>query len=72
MKIVTEKDGSKWIELEGLIKAIKELKNPYPPDIFSHTSKNKLDITIGRFNEHCYNQIEWTKKKIIEMIEDEL
>ena len=55
-----------------IIKKIKELQNPYPPDIFSHTNTEKMDITKGRFHEHCFNQVEWTKRKIIEIIEDEL
>jgi len=52
-------------------KMIEEFDNPYPKDIFTWNSKEKLDFNRGRFHRHCFEIVENMRKKLLEMLEDE-
>ena len=53
-----------------VIEDIKKLENPYSKDIFVWDSKKKLDINRGRFNQHCFEIVENTKRDIIKIIKE--
>ena len=55
---------------EEVIEDIKKLENPYPKDIFVWDSKKKLDFNRGRFNQHCLEVVENTKRDIIKIIKE--
>jgi hypothetical protein len=52
-------------------KIIEEFENPYPKDIFTWDSKEKLDFNRGRFHKHCFEIVENMRKKLLEMLEEE-
>jgi hypothetical protein len=52
-------------------KMIEEFDNPYPKDIFTWNSKEKLDFNRGRFHRHCFEIVENMRKKLLEMLEEE-
>lgn len=64
------KEKVKNMEIGQLIEIIKGVQNPYPADIFSHTSEEQKDITIGRFNSFVHDVVEITRERIIEAIEE--
>lgn len=64
-----------------LIEEIKNLKNPYPKDIFVwdneepieiRNDKNLIDVIItrGRFNKFIFQVVENTRQDIIKLIEE--
>ncbi len=67
------KTRKKIIEaLTELKEDVEQLENQYPKDIFLWDSKKDLNITIGRFNEHCYNTVLNSRRKIISIINKKL
>ena len=57
--------------VEDIIEKIREMENPYPPDIFTHDNPMKKNITVGRFNQHVYEAVENTREAIIKAIKEE-
>ena len=56
---------------EQMIKEIKNLRNPYPKDIFVWDNKKKCEFNKGRFNQHCFEIWENCRKEFIEIIQEE-
>jgi hypothetical protein len=52
-------------------KMIEEFENPYPKDIFTWDSKEKLNFNRGRFHRHCFEIVENMRKKLLEILEEE-
>jgi hypothetical protein len=77
-----DSEGSCWIchankvsdaKNSSILKAMKivdDLENLYPKDIFLWNNKEVLDFNRGRFNRHCFEIVENTKKKIKEEMEE--
>ena len=57
--------------VEDIIEKIREMENPYPPDVFTHDNPELMNITRGRFNRHVYEVVENMRNAIIEMIKEE-
>lgn len=57
-------DGVKETQ-EQIIKEIKNLRNPYPKDIFVWDNKKKCEFNRGRFNQHCFEIWENCKEDMI-------
>jgi len=54
---------------EQIIKIIREVKNPYPKDIFIGGDK-RVQITSKRFYEFIYDVVENTRDDIIKEIRE--
>ena len=55
-----------------ILQKIEDFENPYPKDVFEWNNKEELDFNRGRFNKHCFEIVENTRKDILkDLIGDE-
>lgn len=53
-----------------IIEDIKDMRNPYPKDVFRWDNKEKLNFNRGRFNRHCFEVIENFREEVLKEIEN--
>ena len=56
--------------MNKLIRRIEEYENHYPKDVFSWDSKEKVDITRGRFHEFCFSIVENVREDMIKIVKE--
>ena len=57
-------------QIKEIFKEIEIFENPYPKDIFLWDNKEKLDFNRGRFNQHCFEIVENTKRSLIKELKE--
>ena len=69
---IAELLDKQFIDKAEILQIIKDYQNPYPKDVFKWDNKEKLNFNRGRFNQHCFEIVENTKKEILkDLIGDE-
>lgn len=62
---------SEEIDKNKLIEEIRGLENTYPKDIFGWDNKEECSITKGRLNQFLFQVVENTRRKIIDLVEEQ-